>query len=142
MRHSLSLDIFIATYREGHLYCHRKGIWAENASLTNFVIPFMYYPKPNLCLDSSLSTQSLSFFVLSTPHKFTVSLSKSVNTACFGHFLGPISIRPPFVSFSLLIHLVSVLLQAQPQEVEGGNSLLPQQWNHGCWVVLVNYSLK
>ena len=48
---------------------------------------------------------------------------KSIKAACFGHFLGLISMRPPCTQlkflFLLLICFVSILLLVQPQELRG-----------------------
>ena len=49
------------------------------ACINEIVISFINYPKPRLLLDfllTELSTQSISFFVLSIHHKFILSLSK------------------------------------------------------------------
>ena len=110
------------------------GNAGQEASITNFVTSFTT-PKPKLCLliDSLLIEHPKYVFVLSSPHKFILCL-KTIKAACFGHFLGLISMRPPCTQlkflFLLLIYFVSVLLLVQPrtQHLERGKFPPPQYY--------------
>lgn len=67
------------------------------------------YPKPKLCLDSSLiKHSSLIFFVLLYPHKFVVSLSKKCKVACFGqYFISHIPKTSTYTKLNLNFFLVN-----------------------------------
>lgn len=87
------------------------------------------YLKPKFCLDSSPSTQNLSFFVSQFLTNVLFLFLTSIKAAGFGHFLGPIYTWPPYAwikmcLYLLLICFLFILLLVQPQNsrgVEGKN---------------------
>ena len=112
------------------------GNVGQEASINQLYYFFSFTtPKPKLCLliQYLLIEHPKYVFVLSSPHKCILCL-KSIKAACFGHFLGLISMRPPCTQlkflFLLLICFVSVLLLVQPrtQDGEGGNFPPPQYY--------------
>lgn len=63
-----------------------------------------------------------SFIALSLPTNLVFLCPESIKAPCFGHFLGPISMRSPctrlkFDLFLLLIGLVPILLLVQTQQL-------------------------
>lgn len=69
----------------------------------------IYYPKPKLCLDSSLiKNPSLNSFVLSIPYKFVVSLSKKYQSCLLWSLFRSCFCKIPFV------WVISVFLKNSP----------------------------
>lgn len=82
------------------------------------------YLKPKFCLDSSPSTQNLSFFVSQFLTNVLFLFLTSIKAAGFGHFLGPIYTWPPYAwikmcLYLLLICFLFILLLVQPQNSRG-----------------------
>ena len=107
---------------EGHSYHQRGGVPAEKPVYTNFVTSLTDYPKPTLFKVLTNKNPKPKFFFLSIPHKFTVYL-KTIKVACFGYFLGAISVRllctrtKVFLCL-LLICLMRIFLPIQPKELK------------------------
>ena len=89
--------------------------WAKKPTETNLVTSLIYYPKCKLCLDSSLIGHPKPKFFLSCQFfaNVLVLYLKNIKSACFGHFLHPISMRPPcaWILMCFFLSCYSVLCQ-------------------------------
>lgn len=122
--------------------CRRRSLYKPALLLL-----LIYYPQAQTLFVNRfflLIERPKYVFVLSSPHKFILCL-KSIKAACFGHFLGLISMRPPCTQlkflFLLLICFVSVLLLVQPRTQDGEGRISPSlilcyKINHICHPLL------
>lgn len=110
----------------------------------------IYYPKPKLCLDSSLTKNpSLNSFVLSILYKFVVSLSKKYQSCLLWSLVRSCFCKIPFVwvksalffSFfspvklfyvNLVTRLVKKKNKKQKKTKKGSKeiSLFPREWSN------------